>query len=38
MSNIVINAKANRPIPAKCNHMVVAAEEMEDFDSAGDGM
>ena len=33
-SNIVINAKANRPIPAKSNHMVMAAEEMEDFDSA----
>jgi hypothetical protein len=33
-SNIVINAKANRPIPAKSNHMVMAAGEMEDFDSA----
>ena len=33
-SNIVINAKANRPISTKSNHMVMAAGEMEDLDSA----
>ena len=31
---VVINAKANHPAPAKSSYIVMAAEEMEDFDAA----
>jgi hypothetical protein len=33
-SHILINAKANRPIPAKSNHVVMPANDMEDLDAA----
>jgi hypothetical protein len=32
--HVVINAKANHPVPAKSSYLVMAAEEMEDFDGA----
>jgi hypothetical protein len=33
-SHILISAKANRAIPAKSNHVVMPANDMEDFDAA----
>jgi hypothetical protein len=33
-SHILISAKANRAIPAKSNHVVMPANNMEDFDAA----
>jgi hypothetical protein len=32
--HVVINAKANHPVSAKSTYIVMAAEEMEDFDAA----
>ena len=32
--HVVINAKANHPVSAKSSYIVMAAEEMEDFDAA----